>query len=63
MAGGHETLRKDPAIERWVEMRHDLYKNFKWNGKTTRAAITWGLAVPVALYYLSTAVEVLFFDE
>ncbi|ORY84840.1 hypothetical protein BCR37DRAFT_377670 [Protomyces lactucae-debilis] len=52
-----ETLKKDPAIERWVEMRHDLYRNFRWTSKSTRQVAMWGVAFPVALYYLAYATE------
>lgn len=48
----------DPAIERWVEMRHGLYKNFRWTGKSTRQTVMWGLVFPVAIYFISTSVEV-----
>ncbi|KIM21756.1 hypothetical protein M408DRAFT_332012 [Serendipita vermifera MAFF 305830] len=52
MAGGHHNLRHDPAIERWYQMREDIYKNFRFTPYATRRVLIWGLAVPALTLYL-----------
>ncbi|BFZ54975.1 hypothetical protein PYCC9005_002013 [Savitreella phatthalungensis] len=54
MAG---SLKTDPAIERWVEMRHNLHETFRWTGKSTRQVLIWGAIVPIGLFMLANATE------
>ncbi|KDQ18119.1 hypothetical protein BOTBODRAFT_29445 [Botryobasidium botryosum FD-172 SS1] len=47
MAGGHQTLKHDPAIERWYLMRENVYQHFKLTPVVTRKVVAWGLAAPL----------------
>eukprot|EP00042_Codosiga_hollandica_P013707 m.31159 g.31159 ORF g.31159 m.31159 type:complete len:83 (+) comp41632_c0_seq1:165-413(+) len=51
---GHGFI-KDPAIERWASMRERTGEFFKWTPRTTRAAVLWGVVVPVVLYEVAVA--------
>ncbi|KAK8861329.1 hypothetical protein IAR55_002148 [Kwoniella newhampshirensis] len=49
MAGGHggfEPVKLDPAIERWSQMRENVYQHFKFTRRATRQVITLGFLVP-----------------
>ncbi|SAM08175.1 hypothetical protein [Absidia glauca] len=50
-------LRTDPAIERWAHLRENTHLYFKWNQRTTRRTLFWGIAVPVGLTILSYATD------
>ena len=49
--GGTPWLHADPAVERWANMRENTHQYFRFNRRTTRLAMVWLVAVPVALYY------------
>ncbi|GAB5592157.1 hypothetical protein Unana1_07057 [Umbelopsis nana] len=53
MAGDHNLLKVDPAIERWAHLRENTHLYFAWNKRNTRAAMLWMVAVPVGLTYLA----------
>ncbi|RUS34873.1 hypothetical protein BC938DRAFT_478124 [Jimgerdemannia flammicorona] len=40
MAGDHNLLKVDPAIERWALMRENTYKHFTWSPRNT-LGLTW----------------------
>ena len=46
-----------------MEMRHGLYQNFRWTGKSVRSVLVWGAIVPISLYYLSYGTEVRVFPS
>ncbi|CAL1703719.1 unnamed protein product [Somion occarium] len=46
-------IKKDPAIERWVEMKENVYKHFRFTPRTTVIAILGILVWPGAVFYLS----------
>jgi len=52
MAGDHG-LKTDPAIERWVAMRHNRHNNFHWTPRTTKHAFILLGVVPFAIYQFS----------
>ncbi|CAG8716750.1 13304_t:CDS:2, partial [Acaulospora colombiana] len=61
MGGGHHTSyaaitnsirQHDPAIERWYNMREDIYKNFRFTPYAARRVLLWGVAVPAVTVYV-----------
>ncbi|KAI8991684.1 hypothetical protein BDF20DRAFT_812567 [Mycotypha africana] len=52
-----EGIKIDPAIERWAHMRENTHLYFKWNKRTTRRSLLWGVAVPVALTALAYSTD------
>ncbi|PVG02695.1 hypothetical protein CPB86DRAFT_772475 [Serendipita vermifera] len=52
MGGGHHTIKHDPAIERWYNMREDIYKNFRFTPYAARRVLLWGVAVPAVTVYV-----------
>ncbi|KAJ1895700.1 hypothetical protein LPJ66_004431 [Kickxella alabastrina] len=55
MAGHHDSLLKDPAIEEWIWMRQNTQRYFKINRRTAPALLMMGLVVPAATIYLAIA--------
>ncbi|WVQ94317.1 hypothetical protein IAU59_001396 [Kwoniella sp. CBS 9459] len=53
MAGGHGGF----AIERWSQMRENVFQHFKFTKKTTRQVFTWGLIVPAAIALISVTFD------
>jgi len=53
MAGGHGSLLKSDAIERWGAMRENVYQNFKFTKKTTRQTMIWAITVPALVLVLT----------
>ncbi|PVU86282.1 hypothetical protein BB561_006757 [Smittium simulii] len=48
----HKThLLKDPAIEKWADMRLEYRQNFRWTKKTASVGLIFGVIIPIALYY------------
>lgn len=58
MAGDHNLLKVDPAIERWAHLRENTHLYFAWNKRNVRAALLWMVAVPVGLTYLAYKTDV-----
>ncbi|CCA71089.1 hypothetical protein PIIN_05024 [Serendipita indica DSM 11827] len=52
MGGGHNSLKHDPAIEKWYQMREDIYKGFRFTPYATRRVLLWGVAVPALTFYI-----------
>jgi len=52
MGGSHHTVKIDPAIERWNQMREDVYKGFRFTPYTTRKVLTWAVVVPGIVGYI-----------
>ncbi|KAI8875100.1 hypothetical protein K501DRAFT_232904 [Backusella circina FSU 941] len=46
-------IKLDPAIERWASMRENTHLYFKWNQRTARRSLFWGIVIPVGLTILS----------
>ncbi|KAI0094099.1 hypothetical protein BDY19DRAFT_297810 [Irpex rosettiformis] len=58
MAGGHGgPVRPDPAIERWVNMREDVYKTFRWTPKTTMTGIVGLIVFPGLIYWAASSTD------
>ncbi|KAJ2725328.1 hypothetical protein GGI07_001336 [Coemansia sp. Benny D115] len=57
MAGHHDNLLKDPAIEEWIWMRQNTNRYFKINRRTAPALIMMGLVVPAATFYFAYATQ------
>ncbi|WVF66705.1 hypothetical protein IAT40_001447 [Kwoniella sp. CBS 6097] len=60
MAGGHggfEPVKLDPAIERWSQMRENVFQHFKFTKKTTRQVFTWGLVVPATIALIAVTFD------
>ncbi|RUP52259.1 hypothetical protein BC936DRAFT_149828 [Jimgerdemannia flammicorona] len=53
MAGDHNLLKVDPAIERWALMRENTYKHFTWSPRNTRIVFFLGIVIPVGLTWLA----------
>jgi len=53
-----DSVKVDPAVERWNRMREDTYKNFKWNNRTARAALIGMAVIPGVIYYVATKTDV-----
>ncbi|KAK7693103.1 hypothetical protein QCA50_002669 [Cerrena zonata] len=51
-------MKKDPAIERWVQMKADVYKHFRWTSRTSSIAIAGMIAWPAAVYWLCNREDV-----
>lgn len=58
MAGDHNLLKVDPAIERWAHLRENTHLYFGWNKRNVRAAALWMVAVPVGLTILAYKTDV-----
>jgi hypothetical protein len=43
--------QKDPAIERWHQMREDMYKGFTLTRDNVVPTLTLAVVIPVAFYY------------
>ncbi|EJD53385.1 hypothetical protein AURDEDRAFT_157959 [Auricularia subglabra TFB-10046 SS5] len=51
MAGhGQKT---DPAIERWADMRENVYRNFKFTPTVVKRAVALGIVVPGLIYVVA----------
>ncbi|OCH95237.1 hypothetical protein OBBRIDRAFT_745853 [Obba rivulosa] len=59
--GGHGFVRIDPAIERWIQMRGDTYKHFRWTPRTTLIGI-YGLILFPGLIYTIASTEYIKWD-
>ncbi|KAF8527052.1 hypothetical protein JB92DRAFT_3107844 [Gautieria morchelliformis] len=47
MAGeGHHALKHDPAIERWYQMRENMYKDFRFTRSATRTSLILMVVIP-----------------
>ncbi|KAI9632301.1 uncharacterized protein MKK02DRAFT_40605 [Dioszegia hungarica] len=59
MAGGghHQSVRLDPAIERWSAMRENVYQNFTFTRRASRTAIALGILVPGAIALVAMAYD------
>jgi hypothetical protein len=53
-------IKLDPAIERWASMRENTHLYFKWNQRTARRSLFWGIVIPVGLTILSYKTDVCF---
>jgi hypothetical protein len=51
MAG--DNIFKDPAIERWADMRENTVQYFRWNRRNIRIALLFGVVVPIGVYTLA----------
>ncbi|THH08531.1 hypothetical protein EW145_g2637 [Phellinidium pouzarii] len=47
-----DSVKVDPAFERWNRMREDVYKNFRWTKSTTRIAFVGLVAIPGLVCYI-----------
>ncbi|KAI0328093.1 hypothetical protein GY45DRAFT_1436440 [Cubamyces sp. BRFM 1775] len=47
---GHGYTKTDPAVERWNTMREAVYKNFRFNSRTTRQSIMGMVVFPAAVF-------------
>jgi len=52
-----DSVKPDPAIERWNIMREDVYKHFKWTRRTTRTGMIGMVLVPAAVYALCAVTD------
>ncbi|WVR04076.1 hypothetical protein IAU60_001075 [Kwoniella sp. DSM 27419] len=60
MVGGHggfEPVKMDPAIERWSQMRENVYQHFKFTRRATRQVFTWGLLVPATIALIAVSFD------
>ncbi|KAI0811191.1 hypothetical protein BC629DRAFT_1589925 [Irpex lacteus] len=58
MAGGHGgPFRPDPAIERWVQMREDVYKNFRFTPKAAITSIVGMIVFPGLIYWTAASTD------
>ncbi|WVQ73896.1 hypothetical protein IAR50_003477 [Cryptococcus sp. DSM 104548] len=58
MAGGHghfQSVKIDPAIERWSQMRENVYQHFKFTPRKTAQVLTWAVAVPALIASIAMA--------
>ncbi|KAF8964647.1 hypothetical protein BDZ97DRAFT_875186 [Flammula alnicola] len=46
-------VKIDPAIERFNNMREEVYLNFRWTNRTVRTALLGFVVVPAAIYYVA----------
>jgi len=55
MAGdNHHALKHDPAVERWYQMREDMYKNFRFTRSATRTSVILMVVIPGMLGWFAT---------
>jgi len=52
-----DSVKLDPAVERWNKMREDAYKNFKWNNRTARTALIGMVVIPGVVYYIASKTD------
>ncbi|AFR99005.2 hypothetical protein J008_06999 [Cryptococcus neoformans] len=60
MAGGHghfEPVKLDPAIERWSQMRENVYQHFRFTPQKTRQVFTYALLLPALVAGISWAYD------
>ncbi|EPQ58482.1 hypothetical protein GLOTRDRAFT_126980 [Gloeophyllum trabeum ATCC 11539] len=57
MAGGHEMVKHDPAIEKWNSMRENAYKHFRFTPRNTFIALVGVVIVPGAVLYLASQTD------
>lgn len=43
--------QKDPAVERWFQMREDMYKGFTFTRENTVPVLSLVFVVPAVIYY------------
>ncbi|KAI9594559.1 hypothetical protein BDF19DRAFT_396087 [Syncephalis fuscata] len=51
---GDQNITRDPALERWAAMRENSDAYFRWNRRNVRLGVIFGVAVPLAIYGLTT---------
>ncbi|KZT28607.1 hypothetical protein NEOLEDRAFT_1175902 [Neolentinus lepideus HHB14362 ss-1] len=57
MAGGHQMVKHDPAIERWNAMRENAYKYFRFTPRNTFIGIVGVVIVPGTLLYIASQTD------
>jgi len=50
MAGDHNLLIKNAAIERWGIMRANVHRNFRWTRTTIIPGFICSVAIPLGIY-------------
>ncbi|GES91320.1 NADH-ubiquinone oxidoreductase subunit [Rhizophagus clarus] len=50
MAGDHNPLIKNAAIERWGMMRGNLHQTFRWTRTTMISGFICSVAIPLGIY-------------
>jgi hypothetical protein len=53
----HNLTKLDPAIERWNNMREDVYKHFRFTRRTSWIAFCGFVFVPSALFYIANSTD------
>ncbi|KAL7419761.1 hypothetical protein Q5752_005677 [Cryptotrichosporon argae] len=54
---GHAPVRFDPALERWSQMRENVYQHFTFTRRATRHVMLWGLVFPAAIAGVAMAYD------
>ncbi|KAG8714708.1 hypothetical protein FRC08_011537 [Ceratobasidium sp. 394] len=57
MAGDHRTIKIDPAIERWGEMRDNLWRGFRMNSYAARKVTLWLGIVPLSMGIMALTLD------